>query len=123
MKDWPICQEYNILAITPLANVIYISKIGLLFDYSNYLNISVPRDWSVVQKERQSGSYRMSSYYLAKTLSELPLTMVLPTLYLLISYTLLGASSWGTTFLHMIMLILNALVAQVRGFKETCIFL
>ena len=68
----------------------------------------------MLQKERESGWYRMSAYYIAKTISELPLTIALPVLYFVISYPMMGGfSSPLVMLLLLLMLLLNALVAQV----------
>lgn len=42
----------------------------------------------VLHKERSSGTYHLSAYFLAKTISSLPVRLILPTLYVCISYPL-----------------------------------
>ena len=64
-------------------------KIPLLNLPSHSLT-AVPSERTVVNKERLSGSYRLSAYYLAKCLSELPLALVLPSAAFLIFYTMAG---------------------------------
>jgi ABC-type multidrug transport system ATPase subunit len=41
-----------------------------------------------LKKERESGMYRVSAYFLAKTISTIPLRIVQPSLYVLIAYPL-----------------------------------
>jgi ABC-type multidrug transport system permease subunit len=45
---------------------------------------------TIILKERSSGSYRLSAYYLSKILSELPIRIFLPFMFLAISYPMAG---------------------------------
>ncbi|XP_018017272.1 ABC transporter G family member 9 [Hyalella azteca] len=82
-----------------------------------------PREKAVLEKERGSGWYRISAYYIAKTLSELPLTIALPSLYFIISYPLMaGVSNALGMLLLLLMLLLNALVAQSVGLLVSVTF-
>ena len=74
----------------------------------------VPAEHAVISKERRSGVYHLSAYYMAKTVSELPLVLLQPSLYVVITYWIVGlngpASFFGTWFI----LITNSVVAQVK---------
>jgi hypothetical protein len=68
----------------------------------------------VVEKERLSGAYRLSAYYIAKMLGEAPLVMVLPSVYLTVAYPLLGGSV--KSFIGILFVqILSSLAAQSAG--------
>jgi len=70
----------------------------------------------VFLRERGSKTYRVSSYYLAKSLAEIPHQLVFPTLFLLIAYWIIGFyDTPGCFFTFLLILILMALTAQALG--------
>jgi hypothetical protein len=69
------------------------------FDSMFTAMMSFPPERAIIFKERASGSYRLSSYFFAKTVSEAPLRLTLPFTYLTISYWMSRLNPSFTTFL------------------------
>lgn len=82
--------------------------------YSLSLSLcTVPSEHAVIAKERRSGMYHLSAYYLAKSVSELPLVLLQPIFYLVITYWIVGLNGAAGFFGTLFIVITNALVAQV----------
>ena len=76
----------------------------------------VPSDHVVISKERRSGSYHLSAYYLAKAISELPLIILLPLLFFTITYWAAGINYFASFFAMALFTILSNLTGQVRPY-------
>lgn len=75
--------------------------------------IVVPDEREVLNKERSAGTYRLSAFYLAKLTSELPLTLTLPTVYLLIVFPMAALNSYLGFIGMWFYLMLDALAGEV----------
>lgn len=75
-----------------------------------------PNEMRMVMKERSSGMYRLSAYYLARTLSDLPMDCFYPSLFVIIAYFMGGLrlEAWAF-FANWATIILSLLVAQTLG--------
>lgn len=77
-----------------------------------------PSERTVINKERMGGTYRLSAYYLAKLISELPLTLIFPFLYTTITYWMAGLNGTNNPwsfFAALFVLLALAVAAQSLG--------
>ncbi|KAJ4710606.1 ABC transporter family protein [Melia azedarach] len=99
-------------------------QVGLLFFFSIFwgffpLNSAIfvfPQERPMLIKERSSGMYRLCSYYFARMAGDLPMELVLPTIFVTITYWMGGLKPSLITFLlTLAIILLNVLVAQSLG--------
>lgn len=70
----------------------------------------------MLEKERSSGMYRLSSYFISRMVADLPMELVLPTIFILITYFMTGLKATVINFFQTLFtLLLNVLVAQGLG--------
>uniref|UniRef100_A0A7S3SBL1 ABC transporter domain-containing protein n=1 Tax=Emiliania huxleyi TaxID=2903 RepID=A0A7S3SBL1_EMIHU len=72
---------------------------------------SFPQERAILERERASGSYRLSAYFLSKSLAETPLRMAFPLLYLLVSYWMAGICDNFGVFLGFVAIELLVVIA------------
>jgi len=78
--------------------------------------LSFPSERAVIEKERASGSFRLSAYFVAKSLAEAPLKLILPTLFLIISYWMARINNnFGIFVAILVFQLLSILVAESLG--------
>ena len=72
-----------------------------------------PLERSVVTRERASGTYRVSSYWVAKTLTEFPRTLLFVTVFSCIAYWMIGLRpEAGAFFLFILLLFITTIIAE-----------
>jgi ABC-type multidrug transport system ATPase subunit len=69
-----------------------------VFDSMMGALMAFPAERAVILKERASGSYHLSAYFLAKTSSDAPVRLILPFLYMFISFWMAGIDSRFSVF-------------------------
>lgn len=55
--------------------------------------MAFPLERAIIFKERSSGAYHLSAYFMAKTTSEAPARLALPAIYMVISYWMSGVNN------------------------------
>ena len=80
---------------------------------SKQINFLVPTERNTIVRERASGMYRLSAYYTAKFLSELPVLAVRPTLMYTIAYWMSGLNRSPMYFVGLLVILTMAILAQV----------
>ncbi|KAL1569871.1 ABC transporter G member 21 [Salvia divinorum] len=99
-------------------------QVGLLFFFSIFWGFFplfnaifvFPLERPIIMRERSSGMYRLSSYYIARMVGDLPMELVLPTIFVTVTYWMGGLKPSLVTFaLSLAIVLLNVLVAQGLG--------
>ncbi|XP_024977235.1 ABC transporter G family member 9-like [Cynara cardunculus var. scolymus] len=97
---------------------------GLLFFYVGFWGFfplfqaifTFPQERDMLAKERASGMYRLSSYFISRTIGDLPMELVLPTFFCIITYWMAGLRPELGSFLYALStLLLSVLVSQGLG--------
>ncbi|KAH7662375.1 Molybdate-transporting ATPase protein [Dioscorea alata] len=99
-------------------------QVGLIFFYGTFWGFlplfqaifTFPQERLVLTKERASGMYRLSSYFMSRMAGDLPMELVLPTAFMIIVYWMAGLKPHASSFfLTLIVLLLGVLVSQGLG--------
>ncbi|KAI4314616.1 hypothetical protein L6164_027504 [Bauhinia variegata] len=99
-------------------------RIALLFFFSVFWGFyplynavfTFPQERRMLIKERSSGMYRLSSYFLARTIGDMPLELALPTAFVFIIYWMGGLKPDPVTFILSLLVVLySVLVSQSLG--------
>ncbi|KAI4302213.1 hypothetical protein MLD38_037991 [Melastoma candidum] len=123
---------FQVLSVSVLAGLLWWhsdtsnmqDQIGLLFFYAIFWGFfplfnaifTFPQERPILVKERSSGMYRLSSYYFARIVGDLPMELVLPTIFVTISYWMGGLKPSLATFtLTLMVILLNVLLSQGLG--------
>ncbi|XP_028394230.1 ABC transporter G family member 9-like [Dendronephthya gigantea] len=96
---------------------------GLLFFFITYWSftplfhalLTFPSEEVIIRKERSSGSYRLSAYYFGKCLSEVPLVICYPCVFLFVFYWLCGLNPSVAFLGQALNLVVNAILSQSIG--------
>ncbi|XP_052797603.1 uncharacterized protein LOC128229820 [Mya arenaria] len=84
--------------------------------------LTFPTERGIISKERAAGAYRLSAYYLAKTVSELPLKIVVPSLFYTFVFWMSGLGNVRQFFMTWPILMLSVFSAQGLGLLIGALF-
>lgn len=99
-------------------------RLGLLFFISIFWGVfpsfnavfAFPQERAIFVKERASGMYTLSSYFMARITGDLPMELILPTLFLCVTYWMTGLKPEIPAFLLTLIVLLGyVLVSQGLG--------
>ncbi|XAR62667.1 Taurine-transporting ATPase [Bertholletia excelsa] len=99
-------------------------KLGLLFFIAIFWGVlpsfnavfAFPQDRAIFTKERTSGLYTLSSYFMARIVGDLPMELILPTIFITIAYWMAGLKAELGAFLLTLSILLGyVLVSQGLG--------
>ncbi|KAE9621640.1 putative polar-amino-acid-transporting ATPase [Lupinus albus] len=102
----------------------FVLEIGLLFficGFWSYIPLyqaifTFPQEVKMLEKERSSGMYRLSSYFMSRIVAELPMDLALPAIFILITYWLTGLKHNIMNFIYTLLsLLLHVLTCQGIG--------
>lgn len=99
-------------------------RLGLLFFISIFWGVfpsfnavfAFPQERAIFKKEKASGMYTLSSYFMARIIGDLPMDLILPTLFLTITYWMAGLKPQLLAFLLTLLVLLSyVIVSQGLG--------
>ncbi|KAK1433360.1 hypothetical protein QVD17_10270 [Tagetes erecta] len=107
-------------------------RLGLLFFFSIFWGVfpsfnavfAFPQDRAVFTKERASGMYSLSSYFMARIVGDAPMELILPTMFICITYWMCGLKPEVGAFLQTLLILLAyVLVSQGLGYAVGAIIM
>jgi ABC-type multidrug transport system permease subunit len=109
-------MDYNEKTLRDRASFLYYMMMFWPLEVAYTGILSFPMERNIIEKERASGSFRLSTYYLAKCLSETPLKLVLPIISFIITYWMANMNPDFGIFLGiLVFLLMIVLVAESLG--------
>lgn len=92
-------MEYTEARVFDRSSYFFFTMTFWVFDAMFTSFLTFPTERAVVLKERASGSYQLSAYFMGKTTSEMPARLVLPMIYMIISFWMASISTEFSMFL------------------------
>lgn len=114
--------EENQKGIQNFSGAFFFIIVNQTFSAANPTLISVPLELPIIIREYKSGLFRLGSWYVAKNLSELPMQILLPILFFVPAYFLIGIGHGFEVYVSMqvIMILVNS-AAVGLGYMVSCL--
>lgn len=104
-------MEYTESRVFDRSSYFFFTMTFWVFDAMFQSFMAFPTERDVVLKERASGSYQLSAYFMGKTTSEMPARLVLPMLYMIISFWMASISNEFSMFVATTLISLLSVMA------------
>mmetsp|Transcript_59354 Transcript_59354/g.126201 ORF Transcript_59354/g.126201 Transcript_59354/m.126201 type:complete len:760 (+) Transcript_59354:109-2388(+) len=104
-------MPYTESAVFDRSSYYFFTMTFWVFDAMFTAYMAFPLERAIIFKERSSGSYHLSAYFMAKTTSEAPARLALPAIYMVISYWMSGVNNNFLIFLASTMCSLLSVLA------------
>ena len=85
--------EYTERNVNDIRSYYFFTMTFWVFDAMFTALTAFPSERQVILKERASGSYHLSAYFMAKTTADAPVRLILPLIYMVVSFWMAGTSS------------------------------
>ena len=113
---WQVGHNRTLVGAINTNGVLFFEVTFLTFPALFNATAKFPDEFKMMLKERASGMYHLSAFYFARTLSDLPMEMTLPSVFMLVMYFMTGLRLTVGAFLaHWAAIMLCTLVAQSFG--------
>eukprot|EP00803_Ostreobium_quekettii_P006485 evm.model.scf_157.4 EVM.evm.TU.scf_157.4 scf_157:83416-93168(-) len=113
---WQVGGDDTLLAASDVIGLLFFEMLFMSFYAMFRALFTFPNDFNMMLKERRSGMYRLSTFYIARTLSDLPMDCTIPTLFVIIVYWSTGLRvTAGAFFANWLSIMLVTLVGQSLG--------
>jgi len=104
-------MEYTETRVFDRSSYFFFTMTFWVFDAMFQSFLTFPTERAVVLKERASGSYQLSAYFMGKTTSEMPARLVLPLIYMVISFWIASISTKFSMFVATTLISLLSVMA------------
>ncbi|TYZ65851.1 hypothetical protein PybrP1_007529, partial [[Pythium] brassicae (nom. inval.)] len=114
--------DLNQTGIQNFVGAFFFTVVNQTFSAANPTLITVPMELPIVIREYRAGLYHLVSWYLSKNVSEIPMQILLPIVFFVPVFLLVGIGHGFDTYLYMqlIMILVNSCAVGL-GYMVSCL--